>query len=601
MVRNKHFSKSAVKERSKRRKAIKKVNSKNISRDNSLSSIGFFIYFLHFIVHGFIFRLTLSMGPSFLSPFFGPYYSSCHFRLIGYGTAVSGIVSSTLIMWSDYIFDVTHILCFVAIPFSAIPVVGKYMFSLADSIGPMPIVDTFTIMCFGPAIFLLFWAIPFLINSWWHMDTCGEGSIVPTCMCAMVAFCVGSCLVDVITYWVFFPRCRLFLYLAFSCILCGGIAMSLKSWSISKYKPFPGSFGFKGFCICIFFVACFSAMGFDSGTYCHYGSKSVASILQRNGNYIEKKDNYGVLDRVESLTGFLAVIEETSLDIRVLKCDHSVLGGKWNSAGDSIFGVFYIQEAVRLVKTENLISPSFQQSPNQHALVIGLGIGTTASGLMAHGIQLDIVEIDPQVVHLAKKFFGFSPRKQDTVITSDIFPLLQAGSTNTYLLDGKYNFILHDVFTGGSMPIALFTKKFFIRLAKLLRPKSGVLALNFYGSVTGGLTLYVYATLQHVFNSVRCFRDEHNDDMANIVFFASMQERIIFRSPQEKDFLGSNMRQRFLEDFTKWEIFFQLPEHTDFLLIKDDPNEEISLMMDKITQHHWSGIREVFPQPFWTL
>ena len=79
------------------------------------------------------------------------------------------------------------------------------------------------------------------------------------------------------------------------------------------------------------------------------------------------KAGYNVLTREESLTGYLAVIENQIAGYRVLRCDHSLLGGEWrNGLGnwpggkgykgpvgvlrEPVYSVFVMLEAVRLVQ-----------------------------------------------------------------------------------------------------------------------------------------------------------------------------------------------------------------------------------------------------------
>lgn len=62
-----------------------------------------------------------------------------------------------------------------------------------------------------------------------------------------------------------------------------------------------------------------------------------------------------VLERRESLTGYLAVVQSVEHGFRALRCDHSLLGGNWvqGAAGrvpEPIYGAFAMLEAVRLVE-----------------------------------------------------------------------------------------------------------------------------------------------------------------------------------------------------------------------------------------------------------
>jgi len=89
---------------------------------------------------------------------------------------------------------------------------------------------------------------------------------------------------------------------------------------------------------------------------------------------------------------------------------------------------------------------------------------------MAHGIQTTIVEIDPVVHHFAMKYFALSPRH--TAIIQDAVSYAAALART----DDKYDYIVHDVFTGGAEPIELFTFEFLQDLHSILKP-GGVIAI----------------------------------------------------------------------------------------------------------------------------
>lgn len=70
---------------------------------------------------------------------------------------------------------------------------------------------------------------------------------------------------------------------------------------------------------------------------------------------------YVVLDRAESITGYISVVDSPKEGYRVMRCDHSLLGGEWvkflgqgrfkgNQVAEPIYGVFAMLEAVRLVE-----------------------------------------------------------------------------------------------------------------------------------------------------------------------------------------------------------------------------------------------------------
>jgi spermidine synthase len=102
-----------------------------------------------------------------------------------------------------------------------------------------------------------------------------------------------------------------------------------------------------------------------------------------------------------------------------------------------------------------------------------LGIGTAPSALVAHGVHTTTVEIDPVVVEFAYKYFNLP--QNHTSIIGDAVEVV--GDMQTPLPNRKtYDYIIHDVFTGGAEPIDLFTREFLVDLRELLSPE-GVIAI----------------------------------------------------------------------------------------------------------------------------
>lgn len=76
------------------------------------------------------------------------------------------------------------------------------------------------------------------------------------------------------------------------------------------------------------------------------------------------RENWVLLDRRESVTGYISVLESLDQGFRVLRCDHSLLGGEWvKFAGtarvaEPVYAVFAMLEAVRLVEVPDRILDS---------------------------------------------------------------------------------------------------------------------------------------------------------------------------------------------------------------------------------------------------
>lgn len=89
---------------------------------------------------------------------------------------------------------------------------------------------------------------------------------------------------------------------------------------------------------------------------------------------------------------------------------------------------------------------------------------------MTHGINTTIIEIDPVVYDFASKYFTLPPNHQiliDDAVTQ-ASQLAEAGQT--------FDYVVHDVFTGGAEPVDLFTLEFLEDLRRLLKP-NGVIAI----------------------------------------------------------------------------------------------------------------------------
>jgi hypothetical protein len=204
----------------------------------------------------------------------------------------------------------------------------------------------------------------------------------------------------------------------------------------------------------------------------HYHSNAGFKVLNRTLN----ANNFTILERMDSVTGYISVLESHENEYRVLRCDHSLLGGDWlvnesrakqgQTGRESIYSVFTMLESVRLVE-----GISTKPDAEKNALFIGLGIGTSPTAFIKHGINTTIVELDPIVHHFAMKYFDL-PGNHTAAIEDAV------GFVDTESVDHpkSYDYIIHDVFTGGAEPTALFTLEFLQGLDRLLKD-DGVVAI----------------------------------------------------------------------------------------------------------------------------
>ncbi|KAJ2492055.1 hypothetical protein IWW37_001769 [Coemansia sp. RSA 2050] len=292
---------------------------------------------------------------------------------------------------------------------------------------------------------------------------------------------------------------------------------------------------------------------------------------------------YHMLSRAESVTGWVTVSDEAERQLRVLRSGHSIIGGHWNQTQESIFGIFYYADAVRLVSSRH---------SNERALIIGLGIGVAARSLHEQGVKVDVVELDPAVYRAAVDFFSL-PQDLHGVYLQDGRRFIDDAA------DASYDFIIHDVFTGGSVPAALFSLSAVAQLNRILAPR-GVLAMNYVGTLSDTRTLHHIAhTLRSAFAHVRCFAESVEDPVGvtNMMFFAS-QEPISFapgalRRAADPD----TIRSRVLAGMEANEVSVAYDEQSVRLIT--DAWNPLPKWLAPAAQAHWHAMRGMFPDEYW--
>ncbi|KAM5348720.1 hypothetical protein ACJ41O_008543 [Fusarium nematophilum] len=311
--------------------------------------------------------------------------------------------------------------------------------------------------------------------------------------------------------------------------------------------------------------------------------------------------NWTLLERRESLTGYVSVLENQEKNFRVLRCDHSLLGGEWvliqgKKVSEPIYGVFVMLEAVRLIEREVPL-PDDEAS----ALVVGLGIGTTPSALVSHGISTTVVEIDPVVHEFAVKYFNLRENNPPAIADA-------VGYTAKLVNESKtFDYIVHDVFTGGAEPVDLFTLEFLQGLGALLKP-DGVIAINYAGDFSLPAPQMIYRTIKQVFPSCRIFREsprndanveEWGSDFTNMVIFCRKTPGdIAFRRPVQGDLLQSRARQVFLApQHEVQEQMFLDGEDTEVLM--RNRTGKVTKWHQKSAAGHWKIMRSVLPDKIW--
>ena len=144
-----------------------------------------------------------------------------------------------------------------------------------------------------------------------------------------------------------------------------------------------------------------------------------------------------------------------------------------------------------------LMMAGFIHCPNpQRILFVGLGGGTLVRAIRHYypNVQIDVIELDPVVVEVARAYFGFQEDSRMKVYIRDARVQMNrlAGQ------GARYDMIFLDAFRGGYIPYHLTTQEFMELVARLLEA-NGVVVSN----LQPGFASYHYQrrTIARVFPS----------------------------------------------------------------------------------------------------
>ncbi|KAI9100368.1 hypothetical protein DFS34DRAFT_592273 [Phlyctochytrium arcticum] len=343
----------------------------------------------------------------------------------------------------------------------------------------------------------------------------------------------------------------------------------------------------------------------DRGLLCKVNNPKVIQTFP-----IHLGERFLIHAHTESITGYLSVIEDSELHggALFLRCDHSLIGGGYLEYNlDSVFGAFYFLEFARFIE-----NPKRDVNWDRRALQIGLGIGIAARGLLTYekNVTLDLVEIDPVVYDYARTYFAL-PEPQNVHITDgrvflDNQAALVAASPDDLSL--KYDWILHDVFTGGLVPGQLFSIESLESARSILRP-GGVLAMNYVGTLHSRATYIVIRTLREVFPHVICYSEDPQleDPIYNMVFFAS-EDPIRFGAPTPEELADrGGMFGMFWDQFPKHHINITdvatSQNHGKPAFVTDQENVLQTLKGPQMqsAKRHWEVMRTLYGMDFWAI
>jgi spermidine synthase len=258
----------------------------------------------------------------------------------------------------------------------------------------------------------------------------------------------------------------------------------------------------------------------------------------------------------DSFYGNIQVHEYSSNKInqRSLIVDATIQGGIDTVSGQSVYHYTYFQQFIPRV-----INPL-----GTDCLVVGLGPGAIPLWYEQQGVRTDVVDIDPVVFDVARRFFNFSVTG-DTYAEDARYFISRPGK--------KYDYIILDVFNGDNTPFHILSREALQGVKQRLKP-GGVVGINIFASIRGEtfMTASVVRTLKEVFKTVDLFPGFTATDPAgigNLELFAYDRQPVIIKLDQLMHYQVhpsvANVHRLMLDKF-------EFPEHTPAMILTDSYN-----------------------------
>lgn len=332
------------------------------------------------------------------------------------------------------------------------------------------------------------------------------------------------------------------------------------------------------------------------------------SELKIENHATNKNKEFKIVGMKNESENTLLVIDDNMYQRRFMFSGKSIIGGVYlDSELTSLYPGFDILSSIYFTKPQE----------SEHCLIIGLGAGIVDRSFRRFGLVCDIVEIDNEVVFMAEKYFGWNKPPPSHLFIQDAHQFL---TDYTKKRAGYYNFIIHDIFSGGSTASHLMTTQVFHQIKQLLKP-DGVLVLNFYGFsysseiISASSTRAVDCTLKSVFPIVYAYQDvpfeikssQFTPPLVNIQFFASCSP-FQFHFPEQWIANRENfsmwsekwIQLHFLDWKWEWTSFNNSLHNCEFL-IEESTTKQFSIMQDSIQLEDLRKIENILPPKIWNL
>ncbi len=209
----------------------------------------------------------------------------------------------------------------------------------------------------------------------------------------------------------------------------------------------------------------------------------------------------------DTFYGNMQVLEYSFGDRRTreLIVDATIQGGIDVVSGASVYEYPYFQQFI-----PRAINPN-----GKECLVIGLGAGVIPMWYEQQGVRTDVVDIDPHVFDVARRFFSFRIGGESIVDDARYF-LNRPGK--------RYDYVIIDVFNGDNTPFHVLSKEALMTVKQRMAP-GGVLGINLWGNLKSDtyMTASIVRTLKEVFRTVDIypgFDNAASEGIGNLEVFA---------------------------------------------------------------------------------
>jgi spermidine synthase len=231
-------------------------------------------------------------------------------------------------------------------------------------------------------------------------------------------------------------------------------------------------------------------------------------LLSPHGIALEKSEK--LLFEKNSLYQYISVIDDTSKEERYIRNNKRELsqGGIDLTARDKLL-FEYTQMA--------FISLAFKDRDPKDVLFVGLGAGAMPKYFQKHYLDanIDNVEIDPDILLVAKKYFYFEEKEKMKVFIDDGRLFIKRSRK-------KYDMIFLDAYQNEYIPFHLTTVEFLNDVKSKLK-EDGVVVSNILSEFRNKFFDSMLMTYRKVFPHVYIFKGQRS---RNYIFVATMSSKM---------------------------------------------------------------------------